>query len=529
MNSTSSAPRSKYAILASAVKLKHMKYFIEYGTGLASSRPVLSKLSSLKSMVFHVPKVLRAVDATQSELITAAVRAANKQTNVTNQDRKRAKSFADYVNRLKILGARASSVPTLCGKFEYTDGDFEEQAANPSLLVSANGVMQIEQGVKLVETAGEFLVTSHDGSITDPDICEEDDFAAFEMQLIEKMEMDTPECLNHKTVEFSRLEQNCTRAVVQGQTGLIHNSETPKSAASNQSSTNTSLSEDPGLHLEICVANVDTLTADQGKIVEVLQRSSGDPESVEISRPSPTMKIISDSSHFETESSLLENCKSAREFHCFESLHKASDFMTAATNSPPSFPPILGKRRAQIEASAHLPKRFTLSSVCNADNLFTPIDLSSSIASVDEMVHFESPSAPVFAAPIAIDNGKGRTNFESPIISFISCRKLSIGVRAVPLIPSHIVKRKKGVQFLMPQQNDLQHVQGKVYQPVRVVRNKQPCKFYLTSICRKGDACPFSHEGIPDRKFELCSFFLQDKCIRGTSCPFTHGLNFTFF
>jgi len=67
----------------------------------------------------------------------------------------------------------------------------------------------------------------------------------------------------------------------------------------------------------------------------------------------------------------------------------------------------------------------------------------------------------------------------------------------------------------------------------------QPCKFYLSGQCQKGDQCTYSHEdpsalqakGLPELtpeaklwKTRMCAHFPTGKCSRGDSCSFAHSL-----
>lgn len=66
--------------------------------------------------------------------------------------------------------------------------------------------------------------------------------------------------------------------------------------------------------------------------------------------------------------------------------------------------------------------------------------------------------------------------------------------------------------------------------PITGGRSRVPCKWFVTGVCRKGNACEFSHDPfdfqarpLQKKRAELCVYHQRGNCTRGTACPFAHG------
>ncbi|XP_063603915.1 zinc finger CCCH domain-containing protein 4-like [Penaeus indicus] len=53
-------------------------------------------------------------------------------------------------------------------------------------------------------------------------------------------------------------------------------------------------------------------------------------------------------------------------------------------------------------------------------------------------------------------------------------------------------------------------------------KNEAICMYYMQGSCKRGKACPYSHDIQPQRKMELCKFYMMDCCAKKEKCLYMH-------
>ena len=56
-------------------------------------------------------------------------------------------------------------------------------------------------------------------------------------------------------------------------------------------------------------------------------------------------------------------------------------------------------------------------------------------------------------------------------------------------------------------------------------KRHQLCTFYNSGKCKKGNLCPFIHEGKVIKSKKICKYYISNACRKGINCPYSHDLS----